>query len=127
MLYRLALATLLIATVPALAQPRAAERRSTDFAGQWASQPGGRAGVEIRVSGHQIEAREVFTTRTASSCGTRGGGQVNGLTANIRFQGICADGRTTSDTRCTVTLETRDRIKTSCRNGHTAVLHRVGR
>lgn len=120
------IAALLVLSGPALAQ-QGGERRSTDFAGQWSPQPGGVAGVEIRVAGHQIEAREVFTTRTASSCGTRGSGRVNGLTANITFRGICADGRTTSVTRCTVTLEARDRIKTSCRNGHTAVLHRVAR
>lgn len=126
MLYRLAIAALLLASAPALAQQRPGERRSTDFSGQWAGQPGGRAGVEMRVAGHRIEARELFRTQSAGSCGTRGSGQVNGLTATMRFQGICADGRTTSDTRCTVTLETRDRVKTTCRNGHTAVLHRVG-
>jgi hypothetical protein len=119
------LAGLLIA-MPAVAQQAGSQSRSSDFAGQWAARPGGQAGVEIRVTGRRIEARELFqTSQAGGTCGTVGSGQVNGATAQMRFQGRCSDGRTTPATQCTVRLESRDQVTTTCRNGHQAVLHRV--
>jgi hypothetical protein len=118
----LALPGLAAAQAPAQAGQRL---RGADFAGFWASQPGGRAGVEIRVSGAQIVARELFTTQAAGRCGTEGRGRLTGFTSRLNFRGRCADGSRTSETWCSVTLETRDRISSRCGNGHRMTLHRV--
>ncbi|CEJ14007.1 hypothetical protein BN1110_04334 [bacterium YEK0313] len=123
----LALAVALgLAAGPAVAQ-QAGAPRTADFAGQWAARPGAAAGVEMRVRGNRVEARELFTTPGQDRCGTQGRGQARGASAQMQFQGRCANGRTTPATQCTVTLETRDRVRTQCRNGHQAVLFRVGR
>jgi hypothetical protein len=127
MIIRLACLAVLISSVPALAQNRGPAPRAADFAGQWAARPGTPAAVEMRVRGDRVEARELFTTPGQDRCGTQGRGKAQGATARMQFQGRCADGRTTPATQCTVTLETRDIVRTRCQNGHQAVLHRVGR
>ena len=119
----LAMPTLAAAQAPSPGQGQ--RLRGADFAGFWASQPGGRAGVEIRVSGAQIVARELFTTQAAGRCGTEGRGRLTGFTSRLNFRGRCADGSRTSETWCSVTLETRDRISSRCGNGHRMTLHRV--
>lgn len=100
--------------------------RRQDFSGLWGARPGGPAAVEIRVSDTRLVARELFNNQAAGRCGTEGRGRVTGPTSTVSFRGVCANGQRTTETRCRVTLETRDRISTSCSNGHNAVLHRVG-
>jgi len=119
----LAMPTLASAQAPAAAQGQ--RLRGADFAGFWASQPGGQAGVEIRVSGAQIVARELFNTQAAGRCGTEGRGRLTGFTSRLNFRGRCSDGSRTSETWCSVTLESRDRISSRCGNGHRMTLHRV--
>lgn len=119
----------LLAGMPAAAQQAQAggqRLRAADFAGLWAAQPGGRAGVEIRVRGASIVARELFDTQQAGRCGTEGRGRLTGFTSRLNFRGRCADGSRTAETWCQVTLETRERISSRCGNGHRMVLHRVG-
>lgn len=116
-----------VVAAPAVAQQGGGAPRTADFAGQWAARPGAAAGVEMRVRGNRVEARELFTTPGQDRCGTLGRGQARGVSAQMQFQGRCANGRTTPATQCTVTLETRDRVRTQCRNGHHAVLFRVAR
>jgi hypothetical protein len=115
----------LAAAQQAPAQGQGQRLRGADFAGFWASQPGGRAGVEIRVSGAQIVARELFNTQAAGRCGTEGRGRLTGFTSRLNFRGRCSDGSRTSETWCSVTLESRDRISSRCGNGHRMTLHRV--
>lgn len=119
----LAVPTLAVAQAPSAAQGQ--RLRGADFAGFWASQPGGRAGVEIRVSGASIVARELFNTQAAGRCGTEGRGRLTGFTSRLNFRGRCSDGSRTSETWCSVTLESRDRISSRCGNGHRMTLHRV--
>lgn len=127
----LALAVLAGGVLPAAAQAQGhggqqgQRLRGADFAGFWAAQPGGRAGVEIRVTGSTIVARELFQTQAAGRCGTEGRGRLTGFTSRLTFRGRCADGSQTSETSCAVTLESRDRISSRCGNGHTMTLHRV--
>lgn len=113
------------AQAPGGAQAQGQRLRGADFAGLWAARPGGQAGVEIRVSGSTIVARELFNTQAAGRCGTEGRGRLTGFTSRLTFRGRCADGSRTSETACSVTLETRDRISSRCGNGHTMTLHRV--
>jgi len=113
------------APAPGRTAPQGDRLRGADFAGFWAAQPGGRAGVEIRVQGAQITARELFNTRAAGRCGTEGRGRLTGFTSRLNFRGRCSDGSRTSETWCSVTLETRDRISSRCGNRHTTTLHRV--
>ncbi len=121
----MAFATAAAAQAPGAARPAGDRLRGADFAGFWAAQPGGRAGVEIRVQGATIVARELFNTRAAGRCGTEGRGRLTGFTSRLTFRGRCSDGSRTSETSCAVTLESRDRISSRCGNGHTTTLHRV--
>ncbi|QCI63265.1 hypothetical protein [Phreatobacter stygius] len=127
MIIRIACLALALSSASVLAQQGGGAPRAADFSGQWGAQPGGPAGVEMRIRGNRVEARELFTTPGQDRCGTQGRGQAQGASARMQFQGRCADGRTTPATNCTVTLETRDRVRTRCQNGHQAVLHRVSR
>lgn len=120
-----AFATAAAAQAPGAARPAGDRLRGADFAGFWAAQPGGRAGVEIRVQGATIVARELFNTLAAGRCGTEGRGRLTGFTSRLTFRGRCSDGSRTSETSCAVTLESRDRISSRCGNGHTTTLHRV--
>lgn len=120
-----AFTTAAAAQAPGAARPAGDRLRGADFAGFWAAQPGGRAGVEIRVQGATIVARELFNTRAAGRCGTEGRGRLTGFTSRLTFRGRCSDGSRTSETSCAVTLESRDRISSRCGNGHTTTLHRV--
>lgn len=123
----IALIAILIAATPSVANAQAPRLRGQDFTGMWAARPGAPAGVEIRVSGATIVARELFNTQADGRCGTEGRGRLTGLTSRLNFRGRCSDGRRTSETWCSVTLEARDRISSRCGNGHTMTLHRVGR
>lgn len=128
-LVMVACAFLAAGAVDARAQPAATAfapaLRAADFAGQWSGTPGGPVRVEIRVTGVQLESRELFTGRDRAVCGTVGRGQIRAVSARVTFRGRCQDGRTTPATTCTVRLETRDRLLTTCQNGHRAVLHRT--
>lgn len=121
----LPLAAVAQAPAPGAGAAQGQRLRGADFAGFWAAQPGGRAGVEIRVQGARITARELFNTQAAGRCGTEGRGRLTGFTSRLSFRGRCSDGSRTSETWCSVTLETRDRISSRCGNGHTTTLHRV--
>lgn len=124
----LLLAALLVPALAggALAQQGRGGHRIEDFAGLWAAQPGGQAGVEIRVSGARIVARELFNSSGSGRCGTEGRGRWTGRTSHLNFRGRCADGRHTPDTRCAVTVEAPDRLSSRCANGHRMTLYRVG-
>lgn len=113
----------------AFAQQGQGGHRIEDFAGLWASSPGGQAGVEIRVRPGEarIVARELFnSSRSATQCGTEGTGRWTGRTSHLNFRGRCANGRATPFTRCTVTVEAPGRLASRCANGHRMTLYRVG-
>lgn len=111
---------------PAWSQQPTGGLRGEDYQGLWAARPGGTPGVEIRLVGRNLIARELIRSQQAGTrCGTEGRGRLTGTSSELAFRGTCDNGRRMTETRCTVRLVSRTEIRSQCRNGHTMTLHKV--
>ncbi len=109
------------AQAPGGAQAQGHRLRGADFAGSGRRVRGGQAGVEIRVSGSTIVARELFNTQAAGRCGTEGRGRPHRLHLAPDLPRPLRRRQPDLRDCLLVTLETRDRISSRCGNGHTTM------